>query len=73
MLFNLRDRRLSEPDTNTPFDHEHYGAWVPMPPVATAEIERHGWIRLAVTYACPSCGYELTESTPIRAVDLKTA
>ena len=44
-----------------------------MPPIATAEIERHGWVRLAVTYACPSCGYELTESTPIRAIDLKSA
>jgi hypothetical protein len=73
VLFNLRDRRLAEPDTDTPFDHEHYGAWVPMPPVSSAEIERRGWIRLAVTYACPSCGYELTESTPIRAVDLKSA
>lgn len=72
-IAEMRDRRLTEPATDLPFEHEHYGAWVQMELVDAAEIERRGWIRRVTTYLCPSCGYELTESTPIRAVDLKLA
>ena len=72
-MADLRDRRLTEPGADQPFDHEHYGDWVPMQVVRCIEVEREGWIRREVTFACPSCTYELTESTPIRAVDLTTA
>jgi hypothetical protein len=69
-MSDLRDRRLTEPAVLQPFDHEHYGDWVPMQFVGSVEVERHGWIRREVTFSCPSCSYELTESTPVRAFDL---
>jgi hypothetical protein len=41
--------------------------------VASAEVRRDGWVRCELTYACPSCGYELTESTPTYAGELSLA
>jgi hypothetical protein len=67
---DLRDRRLTEPAADQPFEHQHYGDWVPMVLLRSAEVEREGWIRREDTFSCPSCSYELTESTPVRAVDL---
>lgn len=72
-MFELRDRRLTEPDSDQPFEHEHYGSWVRMELLRSVEVERHGWVRQETTFSCPSCAYELTESTPVRAVDLKLA
>lgn len=72
-MFDLRDRRLTEPDADQPFEHEHYGSWVPMELLRSVEVERQGWLRRETTFSCPSCAYELTESTPVRAVDLKLA
>ena len=69
----MRDRRLTEPVVEQPFEHEHYGEWVPMVLLRAVEVERDGWIRREVTYSCPSCSYELAESTPVRAVDLRVA
>jgi hypothetical protein len=69
-LSDLRDRRLNEPAAEEPFEHEHSGDWVPMVFLRAVEVERDGWIRREVTYSCPSCRYELTESTPARAVEL---
>ena len=65
-MSELRDRRLVEPDVDAPFDHKHYGDWVEMELVASTETTRNGWVRRERTYSCPSCGYELSESEPIR-------
>jgi hypothetical protein len=73
LISQMRDRRLTQPAIDLPFEHEHYGAWVPMELVHDAEVERRGWVRRVTVFSCPSCGYELTESTPVRAVDLKMA
>lgn len=72
-MAEMRDRRLTEPAVEQPFEHEHYGAWVTMHLVRSVDIEREGWMRRATTFSCPSCAYELTESTPTRAVDRKLA
>ena len=63
-MSEMRDRRLTEPEIELPFEHEHYGAWVPMQVVRSGEIERDGLIRRETAFRCPSCGYELTESSP---------
>ena len=72
-MAEMRDRRLTEPAVDEPFEHEHYGSWVAMQLVRSVDVEREGWVRRATTFSCPSCAYELTESTPVRAVDLKLA
>lgn len=72
-MSDIQDRRLTDRTTDLPFDHEHYGDWVQMELVSTTEVVRGGWIRRVLTYSCPSCGYELSESTPDRAVDLRSA
>ena len=61
-MSEMRDRRLTEPEIELPFEHEHYGAWVPMQVVRSGEVERNGLIRREIAFCCPSCGYELTES-----------
>jgi hypothetical protein len=72
-MSEMRDRRLTLPNTDTPFDHKHHGTWITMELVASAEVRRDGWVRCELTYACPSCGYELTESTPTYAGELSLA
>jgi hypothetical protein len=64
-MSEMRDRRLTLPNTDTPFDHKHHGTWITMELVASAEVRRDGWVR--------SCGYELTESTPTYAGELSLA
>ena len=68
-MSDMRDCRLADPNAELPFEHEHHGSWVQMKLVATAEVTKDGWLRRVATYACPSCGYELSESTPERGVD----
>lgn len=63
----MRDRRLFDPDTDRPFEHEHDGAWVRMQLIASGDVVRAGSVRRQAVYACPSCGYELSESMPIEA------
>ena len=72
-MSDMRDRRLIDPNADLPFDHEHNGDWVQMTLVSTAELTRDGSKRHVLTYACPKCGYELTESTPERVLTVLTA
>ena len=73
LISEMRDRRQREPDVALPFEHDHEGTWVVMTMVHTGEVEREAWIRHEATFSCPRCGYELTESTPLRPAAWKPA
>lgn len=72
-MSEMCERRMTDPAAVPPFDHLHSDQSVEMKLVSTAEVPRDGWIRRVLTFACPTCGYELAESTPERAMDLASA
>ncbi len=69
---HVRRGRGIEPDIDLPFDHGHSWRRVRLDLIPATEITRDGSVRAERTYSCPGCGYELSESVPIRTVSARS-
>lgn len=63
MRSEFQNRSVLDPETDTPWDHNHQGEWVTMILVAERDKNDSDAVRQTLIWRCPTCQIELTVST----------